>query len=170
MRSSHLDWAACGSTCCERSEFFSTQLRSGWRSSGALPEAIFTTPGSSDLERRKTTNRAYAGFAEREDATMKSTRRSLLGRQPERRKRTRTPWASPRSCKEAYYAQLRAFLRKNLLVGGLAPAVRRRIFAAVTARGGPVGRRLPDHLLSSRCVRFLSCGRRIEDAGRRTHR
>jgi hypothetical protein len=39
---------------------------------------------------------------------------------------------------EAYHAQLRAFLRRNLLVGGLAPAVRRRIFAAVTARGRPV--------------------------------
>ena len=39
---------------------------------------------------------------------------------------------------EAYHAQLRAFLRRNLLVGGLAPAVHRRIFAAVTARGRPV--------------------------------
>jgi hypothetical protein len=39
---------------------------------------------------------------------------------------------------EAYHAQLLAFLRKNLIVGGLAPAVRRSIFAAVTARGRPV--------------------------------
>jgi hypothetical protein len=40
--------------------------------------------------------------------------------------------------KEAYQAQLRAFLRRNLLVEGLAPAVRQSIFAAVTARGQPV--------------------------------
>ncbi len=39
---------------------------------------------------------------------------------------------------QAYDAQLRAFLRKFLLVGGLAPAVRRSISAAVTAQGGPV--------------------------------
>ena len=42
------------------------------------------------------------------------------------------------SAQQAYHAQLRAFLRKFLLVGGLAPAVRRSIFAAVTARGRPV--------------------------------
>jgi hypothetical protein len=38
---------------------------------------------------------------------------------------------------EAYYAQLRAFLRKFVFVG-FEPAVRRSIFAAVTARGRPV--------------------------------
>ncbi len=38
---------------------------------------------------------------------------------------------------DAYRARLRAFLRMFLLVK-LAPAVRRRIFAAVTARGRPV--------------------------------
>ena len=40
--------------------------------------------------------------------------------------------------KEAYQAQLDAFLSQNLIVEGLAPAVRQRIFAAVTARGQPV--------------------------------
>ena len=40
--------------------------------------------------------------------------------------------------KQAYHAQLRALLRKFLLVGGLAPAVRQSIFVAVTARGRPV--------------------------------
>ena len=39
--------------------------------------------------------------------------------------------------KEAYSAQLRAFLRRYLLLT-LAPAVRRRIFAAVTAQGRPL--------------------------------
>ncbi len=39
---------------------------------------------------------------------------------------------------QTYDAQLRAFLRKFLLIGGVAPAVRRSIFAAVTARGRPV--------------------------------
>src|SRR5271166_6458499 len=40
--------------------------------------------------------------------------------------------------KQTYYAQVRGLLRKFLLVGGLAPAVRRSISAAVTAQGGPV--------------------------------
>jgi hypothetical protein len=40
--------------------------------------------------------------------------------------------------KEAYQAQLHAFLRQNLIFEGLPPAVRRSIFAAVTARGQPV--------------------------------
>jgi hypothetical protein len=40
--------------------------------------------------------------------------------------------------KQTYDAEVRAFLRKFLLVGGLAPAVRRSISAAVTARGRPV--------------------------------
>jgi hypothetical protein len=40
--------------------------------------------------------------------------------------------------KQTYDAQVRAFLRKFLLVGGLAPAVRRSISAAVTAQGGSV--------------------------------
>ena len=67
---------------------------------------------------------------------------------------------------DAYRARLHAFLRMFLLLG-LAPAVRRSIFAAVTARGRPVIR-LQDHILSPRCVRLLSCSRRTEDAGRRT--
>ena len=40
--------------------------------------------------------------------------------------------------KQAYDAQVRGLLRKFLLVGGLAPAVRRSISAAVNAQGGPV--------------------------------
>jgi hypothetical protein len=40
--------------------------------------------------------------------------------------------------KQTYDAEVRAFLRKFLLVGGFAPAVRRSISAAVTARGRPV--------------------------------
>jgi hypothetical protein len=39
---------------------------------------------------------------------------------------------------QAYFAQLSAFLRRNLIVGGVAPAVLRSIFAAVQARGQPV--------------------------------
>jgi hypothetical protein len=40
--------------------------------------------------------------------------------------------------KAAYHAQLRAFLRRNLLVGGLEPAVLRRIVAASTIQEAPV--------------------------------
>ena len=40
--------------------------------------------------------------------------------------------------KEAYYAQLRAFLGRNLLVRGIEPAARRRILDAGTIQGGPV--------------------------------
>jgi hypothetical protein len=39
---------------------------------------------------------------------------------------------------EGYHARLDAFLSQNLIVEGLAPAVRESIFAAVTARGQPV--------------------------------
>ena len=40
--------------------------------------------------------------------------------------------------KQTYDAQMRGFLRKFLLVGGLAPAVRQSISAAVKARGQAV--------------------------------
>ena len=39
---------------------------------------------------------------------------------------------------DAYHAQLRAFLRRNLLVVGLKPAVLRGIVDAGTIQGGPV--------------------------------
>ena len=69
--------------------------------------------------------------------------------------------------KQTYDAQVRAFLRKFLLVGGLPPAVRQSIFAAVTARGRPSASTSGSPSIPA-MLQYLSCGRRADHASRRT--